>query len=47
MRMLVAIWAAKLSAVLGIALRKKSSSTPGAIALRLCPVIIQKLKKNI
>ncbi len=47
MRMLVAIWAAKLSAVLGIALRKKSSSTPGAIALKLCPDIIKKLKKNI
>ncbi len=47
MRLLIAIWAAKISALLGAAMGKKSSSTPGAIALRICPDIIKKLKKNI
>lgn len=47
MRKLLAVWAAKLSAVLGIILGKKSSSTPGAIALKICPDLIKILKKNI
>lgn len=47
MRVLLAIWAAKLLAVLGKAVGKKSSSTPGSIALRLCPDIIKRLKTKI
>ncbi len=47
MRLLLAVWAAKLSAVLGQLLGKKSSSTPGSIALRICPDIIRKLKSKI
>ncbi len=47
MRLLLAVWAAKLSAVLGQLLGKKSSSTPGSIALRICPDIIKKLKSKI
>ncbi|MBR5155048.1 MAG: DUF1727 domain-containing protein [Clostridia bacterium] len=47
MRKILAIWAAKISAVLGVVLGKKSSSTPGAIALKICPDLIKKLKGNI
>lgn len=47
MRKLFAIWAAKLSAILGRLLGKKSSSTPGAIALKICPDLIRILKRNI
>lgn len=47
MRLFLAVWAAKLSAVLGQLLGKKSSSTPGSIALRICPDIIKKLKSKI
>ncbi len=47
MRKILAIWAAKLSAVAGLILGKKSSSTPGAIALKICPDLIKILKKNI
>lgn len=47
MRLIFAIWAAKLAAALGILMGKKSSSTPGEIALKICPDIIEKLKKNI
>ena len=47
MRLLLAIWAAKLSAVLGKIIGKKSTSTPGSIALRICPDIIKKLKTKV
>ncbi len=47
MRKLLAIWAAKLSAAAGLVMGKKSSSTPGAIALKICPDLIKILKKNI
>ena len=47
MRKLLAIWAAKLSAIAGVLLGKKSSSTPGVIALKICPDLIKILKKNI
>lgn len=47
MRKLLAIWAAKLSAVAGRMIGKKSSSTPGDIALKICPDIIKILSKNI
>lgn len=47
MRKILAIWAAKLSAGFGRFLGKKSSSTPGAIALKICPDLIKQLNKNI
>ena len=47
MRKLIAIWAAKLSAVAGKIIGKKSSSSPGVIALKICPDLIERLKKNI
>lgn len=47
MKKILAVWAAKLSAVLGKLLGKKSSSTPGAIALKICPDLIERLKKDI
>ncbi len=47
MRLLLAVWAAKLAAFLGKLLGKKSSSTPGEIALKICPDLIEKLKVNI
>lgn len=47
MRKLLAVWAAKASAVVGRMLGKKSSSTPGTIALKICPNIIRILSKNV
>ena len=47
MRLLFAIWAAKLAAAAGKLAGKKSSSTPGGIALKICPDLIERLKKNI
>ena len=47
MRLILAIWSAKLLAVVGKILGKKSSSKPGEIALKICPDIIERLKKNI
>lgn len=47
MRLILAVWAAKLAAALGKMLGKKSSSTPGEIALKICPNLIRKLKKNV
>ncbi len=47
MRLLLAVWAAKLAALLGKLLGKKSSSTPGEIALKICPDLIERLKGNI
>lgn len=47
MRMLIAVWAAKLSAIAGRLLGKGSSAGPGTIALRICPDLIEKLKGNI
>lgn len=47
MRVLLAIWAAKLSAAFGKLLGKKSTSTPGSIALKICPDIIKILKTKI
>lgn len=46
MRKLLAIWAAKISAVAGRLIGKKSSS-PGVIALKICPDLISRLSKNI
>lgn len=47
MRKLIAVWAAKLSAIAGRMIGKKSSSTPGTIALKICPDLIEKLAGNI
>ncbi len=51
MRKTVAVWAGKLSGIAGRFLGKKSSSTPGLIAMKVCPDIIrilsQKVKKGI
>lgn len=47
MRKLLAIWAAKLSAIAGRMIGKKSSSAPGTIALKVCPDLIKKQVKNI
>ena len=47
MRLIIAVWAAKLLAVAGKILGKKSSSKPGEIALKICPDLIERLKKNI
>lgn len=47
MRKLLAVWAAKLSAVAGRLIGKKSSSSPGVIALKICPNLIEQLSKNI
>lgn len=47
MRKILAVWAAKLSAIAGIILGKKSSSGPGAIALKICPDLIEKLAGNV
>ena len=47
MRKLLAVWAAKLSAVAGRLIGKKSSSSPGVIALKICPNLIEQLSENI
>lgn len=47
MRKLLAVWAAKASAVAGRLLGKKSSAGPGTIALKICPDIIRILSKNV
>lgn len=47
MRKLLAVWAAKLASVAGRIAGKKSSATPGVIALKICPNLIGILKKNV
>lgn len=47
MRKLLAVWAAKLAGVAGRLIGKKSSSSPGVLALKICPDLIQQLRKNI
>ncbi len=44
MRKLIAVWAAKLSAIAGRLAGKKSSSGPGTIALKICPDLISQLE---
>lgn len=46
-RKLFAVWAAKLASIAGRMIGKKSSSTPGVIALKICPDLIKILAKNI
>lgn len=47
MRKLLAVWAAKFASIAGRLIGKKSSSTPGVIALKICPDLIKILSKNI
>lgn len=47
MRKILAIWAARLAAVAGRLVGKKSSSTPGVIALKICPTLIEQLSGGI
>lgn len=47
MRKLLAVWAAKLASIAGRLLGKKSSSSPGLIALKICPDLIRILSKTI
>ncbi|MDR0931170.1 MAG: MurT ligase domain-containing protein [Clostridiales bacterium] len=47
LRLILAIWTCKISSILGRAIGKKSSATPGGIALKICPNIIRILSKNI
>ena len=47
MRTILAIWAAKLSAIVGRLMGKSSSSGPGTIAMKICPDIIEQLKGGI
>lgn len=47
MRILLAVWAAKLSAIAGRLIGKKSSSTPGSIALKIAPDLIRHLAPKL
>ena len=47
MRLLLAVWLAKMSAIAGRLVGKKSSSTPGSIALKICPDLIKILSKKV
>ncbi len=47
MRMMLAIWTAKISAIGGRIIGKKSSAGPGVIALKICPDLIKRLRSNI
>ena len=47
MRKMIAIIAAKLSVIIGKILGKKSSSTPGTIARKICPNILSQLAKQV
>ncbi len=47
MRLMLAIWASKLLVLVGKIMGKKSSSTPGRIALKICPDLITRLSKQV
>jgi len=47
MRLILAVWAAKLSSLIGKIIGKKSTATPGVLALKICPELIKRLKKNV
>ena len=47
MRKLAAIWAGKLLSAAGKLLGKKSSSSPGQVALKICPDLIKNLNKYV
>ncbi len=46
-RKLLAVWAAKAASVAGRIVGKKSSSSPGVLALKICPDLITMLAKNV
>ena len=47
MRRLLAIWAGKLAAVAGRLIGRKSSASPGELALRICPTLIDDINKIV
>ena len=47
MRRLIAIWVGKLLCIVGRLVGKKSSASPGEIALRLCPTLIDDINKRV
>lgn len=47
MRKLLAIWAGKALSIAGRMIGKKSSSSPGAFALKICPTLVSDLNKCI
>jgi len=47
MRLILAILATKLLIIIGKIMGKKSSSTPGAVAQKICPDIITRLSKQV
>ena len=47
MRKIIAVWAAKAVTLVGNIIRKKSSSAPGKVALKICPDLIRVLSKGI
>ena len=47
MRKLLAVWLGKALTVLGKIIGKKSSSSPGHYALKICPDLVKGLEKNI
>ena len=47
MRKLLAIWLGKLLTIVGKILGKKSSSSPGAYALKICPDLVKGLEKCV
>jgi UDP-N-acetylmuramyl tripeptide synthase len=47
MRKLLAIWAGKLFSIAGRLIGKKSSSSPGEYALRICPDLIRNMNKYV
>lgn len=47
MRKLIAVWAGKLLTIAGKIIGKKSSSSPGAFALKICPSLVSDLNRII
>lgn len=47
MRKLLAIWLGKILTVLGKIIGKKSSSSPGHYALKICPDLVKSLQKSV
>lgn len=47
MRRLLAIWAGKLAAAAGRLIGRKSSASPGELALRICPTLIDDINKIV
>ena len=47
MRKLLAIWLGKILTIVGKTVGKKSSSSPGAYALKICPDLVKGLEKCV